>query len=48
MKAHRCWKAAKGVGCPGAQVFVVVMDLPGRLDLDDALTACQGQFKNEP
>lgn len=47
-KTKRCWHAAKGVGCPGATVFVVVIDLPGRFDVDDALTACQEQFKHEP
>jgi hypothetical protein len=29
-------------------VFIIVIDLPGRFDLDDALTACREQFKHEP
>jgi hypothetical protein len=44
---QRCWHAAKGAGCPGATVFVIVIDLPGRFDVEDALTACRTQFTHE-
>ena len=46
--AEHCWRAAKGEGCPGARVFVIVIDLPGRFDVNDALTACREQFRQEP